>query len=635
MMSEFVGVLGRGFNEKPRAMGAFVPAFVSRPLLAVVLAASLSGCFDSGADTVETSAAAAPAGQQPVQTTPVNRPPEIAGLPEAAVQAGEVYSFKPTASDADGDLLGFAITNKPAWAQFNDDDGTLSGTPGTADVGQTADITITATDGRDSRSVGPFRIDVTAPPAAPTPTNPTPPPPPANTAPTISGVAMTSVDVDAAYSFQPSASDKDGNALTFSISNRPSWTSFSTATGRLSGTPRTANIATYSNIVISVSDGKVRVSLPAFAIQVKGPSNRAPTITGAPAKTVQAEQSYSFAPAGSDPDGDTLTYSIVNKPSWASFSTSTGRLSGTPAEDKVGSYANITIGVSDGKLSAALPAFSIAVQAGPNEAPTISGTAVNTGKVGTAYSFQPTASDPDGDDLGYSIQNCPSWATFSTATGRLSGSPTAAGTFSNIIISVSDGQATDSLAAFAITVSASDNRAPTITGTPATSVSVDADYNFQPTGSDADGDALTYSIQNKPSWASFNTATGALSGTPGTADTGSFANVAISVSDGKATTALAAFSITVTQVQAGSATLTWQAPTQNTDGTSLAGLAGYFIVYGKSADALTQTVDLKNPSLTTYVVEPLTSGTWYFAVKAYTSSGAESDKSNIASKTIP
>jgi hypothetical protein len=622
MMIEFVGVLGRGFNA--RAMGAFVPAFVSRPLITMVLAATLSGCFDSGADTAETSA---PAGQ-PVQTTPVNRPPEIAGEPDPAAQAGSAYLFKPTASDADGDLLGFSIENKPAWAQFNDDDGTLSGTPGTADVGQTADITITVSDGRDTRSVGPFNIDITAPPATPTPA-------PTNTAPTISGAAMTAVDVDAAYSFQPSASDKEGNALTFSISNRPSWTSFSTATGRLSGTPRTANIATYSNIVISVSDGKVRTSLPPFAIQVKGPSNRAPTITGAPAKTVQAAQSYSFAPAGSDPDGDTLTYSIVNKPSWASFSTSTGRLSGTPAEDKVGSYANITIRVSDGKLSASLAAFSIAVQAGPNQAPTISGTSVKTGKVGTAYSFQPTATDPDGDDLGYSIQNCPSWATFNTATGRLAGSPTSAGTFGNIIISVSDGQATDSLAAFAITVSASDNRAPAITGTPATSVSADANYNFRPTGSDADGDALTYSIQNKPSWASFSTTTGALTGTPGTANTGSFANIVISVSDGKASTALAAFNIAVTQTQVGSATLTWQAPTQNTDGTSLANLAGYFIVYGKSADALTQTVDLKNPSLTTYVVEPLSSGTWYFAVKAYTSNGAESEKSNVATKTIP
>ena len=60
---------------------------------------------------------------------------------------------------------------------------------------------------------------------------------------------------------------------------------------------------------------------------------------------------------------------------------------------------------------------------------------------GTAYSFQPTASDPDGNPLTYSITNAPPWATFSTTTGRLQGTPTAShvGTYSNIVIRVSDG----------------------------------------------------------------------------------------------------------------------------------------------------------------------------------------------------
>jgi hypothetical protein len=631
MTSRFDGGLGRGFDfgkwsvQQATQAGAFVPGtLIARTLLTLALAAGLSGCFESVGDGGATATAVST--EQPVQSTPTNRPPEISGVPAATVQAGEVFSFKPAYGDADGDLLGFAITNKPAWAQFNDDTGELTGTPGDGDVGQTSDITITVTDGRDERSVGPFRISVNARSAAPVP---------ANAAPTIGGVAAASVDVDKPYAFQPSAADADGDKLTFSISNRPSWASFSTATGMLSGTPRTANIATYSNIVVSVSDGKATALTAPFSIQVKGPTNRAPTISGTPAKTVQATQAYSFAPAGSDPDGDTLTYSIANKPSWATFTASNGRLSGTPAADKTGSYPNIVISVSDGKASASLAAFAISVQAAPNRAPTIGGTPVKTGKVGTAYSFQPTASDPDADDLGYSIQNRPAWATFDTATGKLSGTPGAEGTFGNIIISVSDGQATASLAAFTITVSASDNSAPTISGTPATSVSADAAYDFQPTAADADGDTLTYSIQNKPSWATFSTTTGKLSGTPEAANVGTFANIVIGVSDGTASTALPAFTIAVTAVQLGSVTLRWQAPTQNTDGSALTDLAGYRILYGKSTTALTQTVSVANPSLTVYVVEQLTSGTWYFAIKAYTSDGTESANSNVASKTIP
>src|SRR5262249_41498130 len=145
-----------------------------------------------------------------------------------------------------------------------------------------------------------------------------------------------------------------------------------------------------------------------------------------------------------------------------------------------------------------------------------------TATIGVGYSFTPTASDPEGTTLGFTIQNRPSWAAFDTATGRLSGTPTAAGTFSNIAITVSDGRLTASLPAFAIQVNAPSNSAPTISGAPATTVNADAAYNFQPTASDPNGDALTFSIQNAPSWASFNTSTGRLSGTPAASNAGTY-----------------------------------------------------------------------------------------------------------------
>src|SRR5690606_30356064 len=114
--------------------------------------------------------------------------------------------------------------------------------------------------------------------------------------------------------------------------------------------------------------------------------------------------------SASDPDGQTLTYSITNKPAWASFSTSTGRLSGTPGDNHAGTTSGIVITVSDGTLSASLAAFSITV-ASTNRAPTVSGTPATTATVGATYSFKPTASDPDGDALSWSITGKPSNAT--------------------------------------------------------------------------------------------------------------------------------------------------------------------------------------------------------------------------------
>jgi hypothetical protein len=603
--------------------------------LVLIATLSLSGCFDSGSGDEGSDPVDLPPPTQPTQPAPppvVNHPPEISGVPAPAVTAGQAYTFTPSASDADNDFLEFSIMGKPTWATFSVETGRLTGTPADGNVGDSGDITISVTDGREMRAVGPFRIRVNA--RATTP-------PPANKAPTISGTPATTVGVNNAYAFQPTAADADGDALTFSISNRPAWATFSTATGRLSGTPGTTNVATYANIVVSVSDGRVTTSLPAFSLMVQGPTNRAPTITGTPGTSVQVSQAYSFQPVGTDADSDTLTYSITNRPTWATFNTATGRLSGMPAAANVGTFASIVVGVSDGKASVVnLPAFSINVTAAPNRAPTISGTPATSVTVGAAYSFQPSATDQDtSDTLGFTIANRPTWATFDTATGKLSGTPTASnvGTTTGIIISVSDGKASPvSLAAFSLEVKAAANRAPTISGTPPTSAQVAVAYSFRANGADQDtGTTLTYSITNKPMWATFNTTNGTLSGTPAAGNVGTTSNIVITVSDGALTASLAAFSITVAAAPVvGSATLTWQLPTQNTDGSTLANLAGFRIVYGTSASNLSQTITVANPTVTTYTVDSLSANTWYFAVKAYTSSGAESDNSNVASKSI-
>lgn len=369
-------------------------------------------------------------------------------------------------------------------------------------------------------------------------------------------------------------------------------------------------------------------------------TNLPPTISGTPPTYVQVNTTYNFLPSAKDPEGRALKFTIVNRPGWMAFSSNSGRMMGYPKSP--GTWRNIQVRVSDGVHTVSLPAFTLTAgtsksgsTATANRAPTISGTPAKTATVGTAYSFQPSAADADGNTLGFSISNRPSWAGFSTTTGRLSGTPTATGTFSNIVIKVSDGRATTSLPAFTITVSNAANRAPVISGTPAKSVNVGSAYSFRPTASDPDGNTLTYAIANRPSWASFNTSTGQLSGTPTAAQAGSYGNIVISVSDGRAKASLPAFAISVVPVSSTNGTvLSWTAPTSNTDGSTLTNLAGYRISYGTNASALSQTIQVANPSVTTYNIDNLAPGTYYFAVRAYTSSGTESANSNVQSKTV-
>jgi hypothetical protein len=179
------------------------------------------------------------------------------------------------------------------------------------------------------------------------------------------------------------------------------------------------------------------------------------------------------------------------------------------------------------------------------------------------------------------------------------------------------------------------NQAPRISGTPPTSAKTNQPYAFQPTAIDPEGDKVTFSVANKPAWASFDTKTGKLAGTPSSSSTGKFGNITIVASDGTNNSQLGPFDITVASTATtGSATLSWQPPTENADGSPLTNLAGYVIRYGTKSDALAMEVRISNPGITTAMIENLAPATWYFTVSAYTSTGVESMPSTVGSKTV-
>jgi Putative Ig domain len=176
--------------------------------------------------------------------------------------------------------------------------------------------------------------------------------------------------------------------------------------------------------------------------------------------------------------------------------------------------------------------------------------------------------------------------------------------------------------------------APQISGVAAPTAKVGQAYSFQPSAKDTGAASLSYSISGAPKWTTFSATTGRLSGTPTTADVGVNSNIVVQVSNGKSSAALAAFTITVAAVgsSAGSASLSWVAPTENTDGSALADLGGYVIHYGTVSKTYTTSITVSNPALTRYVVEDLPAGTYYFSMTA--TDGAQSSPSAEASTTI-
>jgi len=178
------------------------------------------------------------------------------------------------------------------------------------------------------------------------------------------------------------------------------------------------------------------------------------------------------------------------------------------------------------------------------------------------------------------------------------------------------------------------NNAPTISGNPMTAIDIGSTYSFTPTASDPDGDELTFSVKNQPSWADFDRGTGALSGQPALGSVGTYGSIEISVSDGKAKSALPRFAISVDQVGTISTTLNWTPPTQNEDGSALMDLAGYNIYWGTTPGQYTHSVKIENAGMSSYVVENLTPGTYEFVATSLNEAGVESAYSNPATKVL-
>ncbi|MFW2405237.1 MAG: putative Ig domain-containing protein [Gammaproteobacteria bacterium] len=459
--------------------------------------------------------------------------------------------------------------------------------------------------------IPPNSVPVNPAPGNPAPGNPAPANPapanPANYAPVIYGTPATVVAAGTPYSFTPGTVDPDLDPLSFSISNKPAWAEFDTRTGKLSGTADVSAIGTTTGIVISVDDGQVSSSLQSFDLTVAG------NISDGIVVTMTMPQQYVWAElldgAQAFVDRSFVFGDIPAPYEGLDFLR-------TANDDKFVSDAN-AISFTVDRPVAVFVAFD-------SRTPVLPGWLADWTKTTDHWNgdsiqtdiytknFPAGAVTLGGNEMGYSMYNVAIASLGNVQPPVVPPPPPVAPPTPP-------------------TQPPSANSAPTIRGTAQTTATAGNAYFFQPSAADSDGDTLAFSIGNKPSWASFDSTTGRLYGTPNSADVGRYSNIVISVWDGAALAKLPNFSIDVTDISMGSATVSWAAPTTNADGTPLTDLAGYRIYYSKTAGNYASSVPIDNPGVTTYVVNNLSAGTWYFVVTAHDLVGNESAESNVAS----
>lgn len=170
---------------------------------------------------------------------------------------------------------------------------------------------------------------------------------PANQTVSFQSQPPTQIAVGSLYSYAPTVTGGDGSAFTYSLSIAPTGMTIDASTGAITWTP-VGNQAGSNNVILHVSDGHGDAADQQFTVQVV---SHAPVIFGAPTvTTVLAGQTFGYDVNATDPDGDTLSYTLAQAPAGMTINSSTGQLSWLTTNADVGA-APVTIAVSDGTFT--------------------------------------------------------------------------------------------------------------------------------------------------------------------------------------------------------------------------------------------------------------------------------------------
>jgi len=325
---------------------------------------------------------------------------------------------------------------------------------------------------------------------------------------------------------------EDDGKLQLTAANLPEGASFNAASGEITWTPTYDQSGSYSNITISVKDAAGMGVDKSFAITVNN-VNRPPELNPVNQQSVAENASLNVAFQGTDPDKEDegkLQYSGENLPQGSTLDAASGTFSWTPGFTQAGSY-QVKVKVTDsGGLSAEL---TVSVEVlDVNRPPQLQSVPAQTIDEGAALSFTLSATDEDTDNqLTYSISNLPDGASFDENSGQFSWTPgfDQAGNY-NLQAKVSDGTA-ESTTTISVTVN-DVNRPPSISGGGSVTITAGETATLSFSGSDPDGDNLTFESGDLPSGATLNSTSGDFSWTPAEDQTGNF-SFTVRVSDGK------------------------------------------------------------------------------------------------------
>ena len=271
-----------------------------------------------------------------------------------------------------------------------------------------------------------------------------------------SGFVLGSVPVvvNQSYTYPALAVDPDGDLLTYSLITAPEGANIGASTGAVNWNPPAVGTYDFS---IQADDGRGGVAVQDFAVVVRAVNadNKGPSITSTPAVTsVDANQTFTYDVEASDPDGDLLSYYLLQAPSGLDINQTTGEMSWTPTNEQAGT-STVEVIVLDGKGKSANQQFELSVSAvAPNASPSFISSPITTTLAGEVYQYQVRAVDPEEDTLTYRLLQQPAGMQIDAETGLVTWQSDliSSGEYS-VVVAVEDGVGNTTLQTFQLTAS--------------------------------------------------------------------------------------------------------------------------------------------------------------------------------------
>ncbi|WP_417532048.1 putative Ig domain-containing protein [Marinobacter lipolyticus] len=446
-----------------------------------------------------------------------NDAPVFASAASSTGVAGEVYGFEFEVADPDkGDAHRFELVGAPEGFELNERTGKVVAEALPEGV-YTLDVRATDLSGAVAEQT--HVVTVT---------------PPDNLPPVFESQAPETVQAGETYRYDAVATDPDGDEVVYLLSRSQPGMTIDGVSGQIRWTPSVDQAGVFSAEVTAL-DTRGASSKQYFLIEVQDPNadNQPPTITSTPDGAVYAGQRFDYRVTANDPDGDTLTYSLAASESGMTI-TADGLFSWLPGSEWIGDTAIVEILVSDGRGGEARQKLTLPVNESANHPPQFTSTPETQALVGSPYGYSIAATDSDGDAFTFSLDQSPNGMTLTGSHVSWTPADTQAGSVHDVVIRVTDARGAASTQSFGIAVNApaESNEVPEISSIPTSPAFVGEEYQYDVIARDADGDALTYTLEAAPSGMTLNS-TGQVRWTP-TSDQVAAHAVRIRVSDGKA-----------------------------------------------------------------------------------------------------